>query len=368
MPTETDFTSDQLRAVDAVDEWYHRWPGSGIQTFSMGGLAGTGKSFLTSYLCERYRNTQIIAPTGKAAYVQRQNGVEDACTLHSYIYSSRQHNGKTVFCKRGYIEADTVIVDEASMVGTKENNDLLSFNKRVLYVGDHGQLEPIGDNPNVLAVPDAVLETPHRQAAGSPIIKLAMAFREGREAQVLKAMEEKGWWRDEKKIVTLTRKQHASKLIGPNTQVICGFNKTRHRLNQEIRRSRGYTSEFPEAGEPVICLSNRNKYEMFNGQIVTILGVNWRGAGRTEGWIALGKGKMLPVEWIDAQFGRDTIAGFQERGALLLDWAYALTAHKCQGSGFDDVLVMEEVSNNWDVRRWRYTSVTRAKQRLVYCF
>lgn len=367
MAKETDFTADQHNAVHKIDEWYRSWP-DGKQTFALAGLAGCGKSYLVSYIQSQYRNVRMCAPTGKAADVQRQNGVDDACTLHSLIYNAKVLDGKTTFTKRGSIDGDLIIVDEAGMLATKENNDLLSFNKPVLYVGDHGQLEPIGDNPNLMAAPDCVLETIHRQAADSPILRLAMAFREGREAKVLGAMREKGWYRDPTGRMTLAKKHHAASLIGPHTQVICGFNATRHRMNQEIRKARGFDEPIPMPGESVICLSNWNKFGMFNGQLAVILGINKRGYEFTDAWIGFGKGQCECFQFLNAQFGRNTLTHFRDKQVLLLDWSYALTCHKTQGSGFDDVLVMEEISENWDVRRWRYTSVTRAKERITYCW
>jgi exodeoxyribonuclease-5 len=56
-----------------------------------------------------------------------------------------------------------------------------------------------------------------------------------------------------------------------------------------------------------------------------------------------------------------------ERGDLW-DFGYALTVHKAQGSQASDVLVFEERfarSNDDDWRRWIYTAVTRAQERLT---
>ena len=59
-------------------------------------------------------------------------------------------------------------------------HDLLSFGLPVLFVGDHGQLEPIGTSAGLMADPHVRLETIHRQARGNPILRLATALREGR--------------------------------------------------------------------------------------------------------------------------------------------------------------------------------------------
>ena len=48
------------------------------------------------------------------------------------------------------------------------------------------------------------------------------------------------------------------------------------------------------------------------------------------------------------------------------DYGYAITAHKAQGSEYDKVLVFEE-DFPWgdEHKRWLYTAVTRAKQKLI---
>jgi hypothetical protein len=48
-------------------------------------------------------------------------------------------------------------------------------------------------------------------------------------------------------------------------------------------------------------------------------------------------------------------------------YAYAITTHKAQGSEWDKVLVFEEgfPFNKEEHKRWLYTAVTRAKEKLV---
>jgi hypothetical protein len=48
------------------------------------------------------------------------------------------------------------------------------------------------------------------------------------------------------------------------------------------------------------------------------------------------------------------------------DYGYAITAHKAQGSEYDKVLVFEE-DFPWgdEHRRWLYTAVTRAREKLI---
>lgn len=55
------------------------------------------------------------------------------------------------------------------------------------------------------------------------------------------------------------------------------------------------------------------------------------------------------------------------RDALPATYAYGITAHKAQGSGWDNVLIISPASEatlrGADAQRWAYTALTRAKRR-----
>jgi exodeoxyribonuclease V len=46
------------------------------------------------------------------------------------------------------------------------------------------------------------------------------------------------------------------------------------------------------------------------------------------------------------------------------DFAYAITVHKAQGSQWDHVVLFDE-SSYFDRRRWAYTGITRAAERIT---
>ncbi|MFR8055484.1 MAG: ATP-binding domain-containing protein [Bilophila wadsworthia] len=53
---------------------------------------------------------------------------------------------------------------------------------------------------------------------------------------------------------------------------------------------------------------------------------------------------------------------------LLLDYGYALSVHKAQGSEWERVLLIDERNrymSDDDYTRWLYTGVTRTKERLL---
>src|ERR1017187_3379494 len=157
---------EQQYAVDGLLKFSKK-----IQVLS--GFAGTGKSFLINYLVHNHLpNFSVCSYTGKAAHMLRRKGVLNASTIHSLIYLPLLENGKMKLDKNGnpifvlnpFPMFEGIIIDEASMVSKEIYEDLCSFNVPLIFVGDHGQLEPIGETINLMKKPDYCLETIHRNA------------------------------------------------------------------------------------------------------------------------------------------------------------------------------------------------------------
>ncbi len=362
------YSQDQQHALDLIYEWRSAWP-AGNQFFTLGGYAGTGKTTIISSLLKTWKNVAVVAPTGKAVNRLKQVGIDGAQTIHGLIYRPWEDSeGKTHFSKNPSITGyDTLICDEASMVNQYVFNDLLSYTKPILFVGDHGQLEPIGENPNLMNEPDARLERIHRQAESNPIIRLAAAWREGREAQVWKAIEKKGKWGDREGKCVVTSRRDFDGYARSGMQLICGFNSTRHRLNRLVRQHRDLGGPTPRPGEQLICLQNNKQFGIFNGQQATVIEVWNPRRGRIDLELELDDGQVVSAPCLVAQFGQNSIKEHKDKGVALFDFAYCITAHKSQGSEWPGVVVLEEIMGNWCPKRWRYTTTTRAKERLVYC-
>ena len=361
-------SDDQATAVAAIEDWLRRWEldptlaFTGDKRFVFGGLAGTGKTTIVSYLVDTLtdagRLVRVTAPTGKAAHVLRSKGV-DASTLHSLIYRSR-------FTDRGWkhslvpeIAADLVIVDEASMLSTQLVNDVESFGIPVLYVGDHGQLEPVDDDPEIMKHCNVKLEKIHRQAEGSSIIQFAHRVRAG-----LSIGSDAG---EDVELASRFCKRH----FRTADVVVCGFRATRCRLNHAIRGVRGFEGFDPQVGETVICLANTlikqgesSGQAIFNGLSAKVLHVH---RGRRELRVLTDDDRELLVKYWAPQFGARETANPRVAGAnTLWDWGYAITAHKSQGSSYDTIAVLDETHPQWDTARWRYTAATRAVEKLIW--
>ncbi len=356
-----EFSEDQQEALGKIFDWKHAPRGLNRQYLTMGGYAGTGKTSLVSHLIDLWgHGVAVGALCGKAAHVLRSKGVAHAQTLHSLIYVPFETFEGVRFRKRQKLDPSiaSVIVDEASMVDHIVLRDLLSFNLPVLFVGDHGQLEPIGTNPRLMVQPEIRLEKIHRQAMDNPILRLASAFREGRPVPK---------WKDKEGRLDLTHQNQFWSLISPEYQMICGFNKTRHKANAIIREALGF-KELVEIGEKLICLKNNKVHNIFNGQQVVVASIGAETKNRITLEVITDDDRSIYLPCWKPQFGQNAIDDFSQLDVALMDYGYCLTAHKSQGSEWPTVLALEEIANVWDAKRWRYTVATRAKERLIYCF
>src|SRR5215207_9550939 len=193
------------------------------QLFRLFGYAGTGKTTLARHVAEAVEGEVAFgAFTGKAASVLRQKGCHEASTIHSMIYRTRESDeGGPLFAinRSGPAsQADLIVIDECSMVDAELGRDLLSFGKPVLVLGDPAQLPPVqGGGFFTDAEPDVMLTEVHRQAAGSPIIRLSMDVREGRAL-------ERGAYGESR---VIGRSEIDATAILEADQVLVGTNKTR---------------------------------------------------------------------------------------------------------------------------------------------
>ncbi len=353
-----EFSPDQQNAIDEINCWHDTFAHGNGRQLTVGGYAGTGKTTIINHLSQDWPAAAVCCPTGKAAQVLRSKGTP-ASTAHALIYIPKKTpTGRVIFRKKPDLNGTKqIIVDEASMVDCQLYDDLMSFGLPVLFVGDHGQLEPVGPNPELMKAPKLRLEKIHRQAQENPILRLATAFREGRAVP---------YWSDPAGRLSIRPRKDFVELCRPEVQIICGFNRTRHDVNSRMRQARGVNHELIVPGERLICLRNNSFFGVFNGQqFVVDEIVRSKGKSITLR-VFTDDGDPLELPCHRDQFGQSTMEEAR-RDTCYMDYAYAITCHKAQGSEHNDVLVLEEISTSWDPKRWRYTAATRARERLVYC-
>jgi exodeoxyribonuclease-5 len=380
-----ELSDKQQSAVKNILGWYQ---GGNNQYITLGGYAGTGKTtlmgFLSKVLREKDKKIKIAfcSFTGKASRVL-QRKLRDTNSIYKYDYTGTIHRliyrpvtddkGEVINWERMATDEflyDLIVVDEASMITRNIWNDLLSFKKPILAVGDHGQLPPIDGNFNLMENPQLRLEEIYRQQINNPIIKVSeIARKYGRIpveefSNTVKKL-------DKKNPDTGELLESMFESYDTDTMVLTGYNRSRVRLNQGIRQLLGFETPTPSQGDRVICLKNNHKEEIFNGMMGTVLNViegNLDGYEYYDAEIELDEEDYPYFGKISKdQFGQQSTINNVIDSVDLFDFGYALTVHKAQGSQAKRVVVFEERFSRMDDemwRRWLYTAVTRAVEEL----
>jgi len=411
------WSPEQDRALCAVADWLED---PDQQCFRLFGYAGTGKTTLAKHFAEGV-DGQIMfgAYTGKAAHVLRQKGCENASTIHSMIYHSKDKSrallqeleaelamvlheiysempnepeevksrivdeDKTVIVLRAKIKAERdsqaqpmftlntdsdvkhaalLVIDECSMVDGRMGEDLLSFGTKVLVLGDPAQLPPVGGagffTENV--EPDFMLTEIHRQATDNPIIAMATEIRNQRMLPV-------GMY-GESQVAEKCHIDHTHALEAG--QILVGKNVTRKGTNARMRSLLGRTSNgmLPQAGDRLVCLHNNHDKGLLNGAIWCADDIGQISEDRVYMTIIPtdGVGMAQEVDAHAAIFRGEEVHWTELRDAEQFDYGYALTVHKSQGSQWDNVLLFDESfcfrKDKW---RWLYTGITRAAKKVT---
>ncbi|OLP61343.1 ATP-binding protein [Xaviernesmea oryzae] len=371
------FAPQQDEALKAVDRWLKE---GRSQLFRLFGYAGTGKTTLARHFAEQVDGEVVFcAFTGKAAQVLRSKGATNAKTIHSLIYRPRgeeevsdEETGKTSIAPMFSInrqspvaKAALIIVDECSMVDEALGRDLMSFGTPILVLGDPGQLPPVsGGGFFTNEEPDFLLTEIHRQARDNPIIQLAMQVREGKEVMY-------GDYGNGARVISKNEVTQA--LVLEADQVLVGTNRTRRRYNTRLRELKGFSTDYPQSGDKLVCLRNDPAKGLLNGSL-------WQVMTSSKETVKPGINLMIRPEDDDMDRGAAKIkllkAAFEESEGEIpwstrkrydeFDYGYALTVHKAQGSQWNNVVLFDESFAFRDSReRWLYTGITRAAETLT---
>ncbi len=368
-------------------EWYGK-DRENMPYVTLGGYAGTGKTTLIGVIRKELHKIDpglkvgFVSFTGKAARIL-QHKIKEAevmfrqdtvGTIHSLIYTPILNGNEEIvgWKTKEEIECNLIIVDEASMVDSLIWEHLMSYHVPMIVVGDHGQLPPIRGSFTLMQNPNLKLEEIHRQAKKNPIINVSITAREtgdipaGRYGPtVVKYTRDSS---DTPEILQEMLNNYENE-----TLILCGYNKTRKRLNAHIRSALGFESKERLVGDRYICLRNNHKEHIYTGLLGIIAKISRKNDQVYATDIDI-DGEDIQYSGLIAvdQFDADTALNFSENRRLfhgidLFDFGYALTVHKAQGSQARKVILFEErfskmTDDDW--RRWLYTAVTRAEEEL----
>ena len=345
----------------AIDHLFHNHKKQQVQT--LGGYAGTGKTTIISNLVDKYEEAGIrpivLAYTGKAVNVLKNKDVP-CQTIHSLLYTPMiDHEGNVEgwmpVCNYNITKnCDIIIVDESSMVDSVIYNDLVDTGLPLIFVGDHGQLEPISNanDFNLMRDPDLKLEEIHRNSG--EIAHFAEHLRKGKSPASFPSSS---------RVQIVTCSAVKPKHYADYDQVICLYNKTRTKINITVREYKKIHFSYIAIGEKIICLKNNHLEGLFNGMqgIVTKVHKNEKLSFTSNNV------NYKNVSYDPDQFGKEKNDFRKERSTKNpFDYAYAITCHKAQGDEWDDIIVYEEVNNFCDTSRWRYTAASRARNSIIW--
>lgn len=362
--SEITFTQRQKVAQEMIIEWAS---GPMRTPFILAGYAGTGKTTLLGHIIQElgYKSHQIayMAYTGKAAQVMMTKGM-DASTIHSAIYDFEpdENFDLQMELKEDLGTVKLIVVDEASMVDADIRRDLESFGIPIIYVGDRGQLDPVGSSrgTNIMARPHINLDEIMRQEASSGIIIASQMCRQNVKVPVGQI------GKDFKKFPK--NEVNNIKTLNWADVVLVATNRVRKSINKRIRAHRGYEGDLPQEGERLVCLKNNRGMMINNGLTGVVVSI-----GETR--VATFDMKFLPdgaEEPLDLVVDKETFNNDMperpDKKRAYFDFGYALSVHKSQGSEFPNVVIVEDRmpgSNLKEHNRWLYTAVTRASRKCL---
>ncbi len=343
------------------------------------GSPGTGKSTILNFIIKIFKkeNKSVLlgAPTGRASKRLCETTGREAKTIHRLLNYNPKLN-KFLKNEENPLEADIVIIDEASMLDIRLMRNLLSAVKPqtgIIFVGDVDQLPAVGPG-NVLSdiissdtVPVIELKKIYRQESESLIIYNAHKVRDGQFPYIGKPKNSDFFFieKDEPEevvslILNLLTKRipksfsydpvHDIQILVPTNKGTVGVNN----LNSRIQNTLNFNSQKVLKGsvqyrlnDKVIQLKNNYEKDVYNGDIGFINSID------------------MEAEEIGVNFDGKTVSyGFFELDEIGL--SYAISIHKSQGSEFKCVIIPILTSHYMLLQRnLLYTAITRARELAV---
>ena len=366
------------------------------------GGPGTGKTTIIKCIIDIYEKNGMKvllgAPTGRAAKRMTESTGREAKTIHRLLDMgvSSDEEEKSIFGKgdKDPLEADVIIIDEASMIDIILMHNLLKAIKlgtRLIIVGDVDQLPSVGPgnvlrdliNSNLIKV--VRLKEIFRQGSESLITVNAHRINNGEMPYLNKKGNDFYFIKEDSQDEILTTiidlinrrlptfnkdwdKLRDIQLLTPMRKGTLGVLNMNESIQNVLNPPANYKKEkkvkemiFRE-GDKV--MQTKNNYSLKWTRI--------SGEGEPEG-VGVFNGDMGFIENIDEEEKIVTVIFDEERRVKYdyiyldeLELAYAITIHKSQGSEFKVIIIPAFMGSPFLMNRnLLYTGITRAKSLVV---
>ncbi len=347
------------------------------------GPPGVGKTSVLAVIV-KYGGDRVLITALAAAAAQRAKEVTGGQATTIASLTTEGKNSGPVARPDRLVGIDTLIVDEASMVGSRQLAALLEGADkagvvRVVLCGDPDQLPPIMpgspfvDLINSGVVPTARLTTIFRSANGSAVQALVEAIRTGAFTSASgQTFGEGVEFLDGDKggaAAIVSKYLELAGIYGEdNVAVLSPFKGEEHgvhALNASLRAALGATSPQPRVGEILMCVENWPAHDeggglrLLNGMRLIVTAFD---------------GKQITLRRVSSDETAEVLYEPHQHGpAETIVWGRAATVHKYQGSEAEAVIMVippgalrliEKEPHIFDAANY-YTGVSRAKKRVA---
>ena len=343
------------------------------------GGPGTGKTTtLRSIvrLVHKYKGTvALAAPTGRAAKRLSEATGVDAATIHRLL-ELRPGGAYEV---RAPLEADLIIIDEASMMDVQLAEALLKAippGAHLVLVGDADQLPPVGPGAvfrDIIAsdtVPITRLETIFRQPEGSAIISNAHLINAGETPMYSKQITDFFFFNQPNPaecaalVVDLATKRVPDKfglnpmediqVLAPVYAGVCGIEALNANLQATLnppaphKDERRFGNRVFRVGDKVMQVVNDYDRQVSNGELGRIVRID------------------LEEQSLHVSFDGELVVEYTFQELDELTHAFAISVHKAQGSEYRAVIIpILPQQGRLLQRNLLYTAVSRARNLVV---